>query len=233
MKLEYLGFNAKTGYHDRRLTRAESRFVGILWTDHEGEKNAIPSDLLAIRYVRNCSHADAKQYRKAHEQTHQNAINKWKRDVRHMHNHLLQFHSNIPILSKAGAGGGYWNAETETEAADFYESFRRRGLTGLVKASRGKQAALVDMVQQLSFEFEELADQTGFSGRMKPKAEVPTPIEVVDAFLERMLMNPEKFADGLRKIGKKYGSVLLPREQVTAMKEKADELQRLVASLNA
>lgn len=232
MKAEDYGFNLKTGYHDRRLTAAESRFTGILWTDHEGEKNAVPANILAIRYFTGADDATARAMLpgKGTDAVEKKTLEEWKRHIRRMQNHLLEDHDNIPVYSKPGHGGGYWL--DDGEAADrFYHGFRKRGLTGIIKATRGKQAALVDTVQQLSFEFEELVDQTGFTRHMRPRAEMPTPIEVVDAFLERMLANPEKFADGLRKIGEKYGSILLPKKQVLAMKAKAAELQQIVASL--
>lgn len=224
MKFEDIGIDPKTGYHSKVLTFAESKFVGTLWIDHVGQDKKISADDLAIRYALR----SAGEYVTRHMA---GALGFWKRQIRYMHNHLLRDHSNIPILSKAGHDGGYWIAENESETAEFYETFRKRGLTGLVKASRGKQAALVDMVQQISFEFEDLVDQAGFTGLVRRRAEMPTPIEVVDAFLEKMLHNPEKFADGLRKIGDKYGSVLLPRETVQTLKTKATEFQKLISNL--
>jgi hypothetical protein len=198
--------------HNKNLTAMESRFIGILWVDHEGEENAMPARDLAEAFLPEVSMGMA------------------LRDVRYMHNHILMEHRHIPLLSKAGKDGGYYIAVDEEEANRFYDSFRKRGLTGVVKASRGKQSAVVEMVEQLSFQFEELVDKTsGF--KFKSRVAAPTPVEVVDAFLERMLLNPEKFSDGLRKIGAKYGSILLPREQVQAMKMKAAELQALVAGL--
>lgn len=222
MKCEDLGIDVRTGRHNRVLTHAETKFLGIIWEKHQGKEFKISATDLAIAY------ADMMGARGCHQP---NVIEHWKREVRHLQNHLLTEHSQVPILSAAGDGGGYWIAESEGEAAAFYNTFRRRGMTGLVKASRGKQAALVDMVQQLSFEFDELEDKTGFKARIRPVTGMPTPIEVVDAFLGRMLGNPEKFADGLRKIGAKYGSILLPRDRVMAMKRKAAELQEMVANL--
>ncbi len=137
----------------------------------------------------------------------------------------------IPILSKAGNDGGYWIAGTEEEAAEFYETFRKRGMTGLVKASRGKQASMVKMVTQLSFEFEDLVDKTGYTHMIRPAAGMPMPAEVVDAFLEKMTRNPEKFADDLRKIGQKYGSILLPKEKVLEMKRATERLRQMVENL--
>jgi hypothetical protein len=230
MKLEDLGFDPRTGLHDKRLTAAESKFAGIMWTDHVGAENAISADSLAIQYHLGVVQ-DVEEFLTRHEKS---TLEEWKRDVRYLQNHLLTEHENIPIYSRSGSGGGYWVALSEDEGEAFYSRFRKRGMTGLVKAARGKKAVLVDMVKQLSFEFEELQDKTAFVPvlhREMRGQSFPAPVEVVDAFLERMLKDPEKFADGLRKIGKKYGGVLLPREQIAAMKAKASELQKLVAEL--
>ena len=154
-----------------------------------------------------------------------------KRDIRTLHNHMLERHDQVPILSSAGVGGGYWIAETEAEAVAFYDTFRKRGLTGLRKASRGRKAALIDMLQQLSFEFDELTDKTDYAGFVRRSVETPTPIDVVDAFLERMMGNPEKFSDGLRKIGQKYGSVLLPKDRMLEIKAKAAELAAMMEGI--
>jgi len=223
MKEEDLGIDVKTGRHVRTLTHAEEVFTGILWEEHVGQENAISADNLALEFAARLEGRHMAWESGWHEF--------WKRDVRRMHNHLLTMHSHIPILSKAGGGGGYWIAESEQEAEAFYDTFRKRGLTGLVKASRGKQAAMVDMVTQLSFEWEELVDRSGMTGPIRPKVPMPAPIEMVDAFLTRMTRNPEKFADGLRKIGEKFGGVLLPKEKVAALKIKAREFERLVAEL--
>lgn len=228
MKGDELGYDGKSGWHDRRLTAVESRFVGILWVDHVGEENLISADVLAITLYSGIKE-DVNAFLKRHTR---DTLEEWKREIRYLQNHLLQEHDKIPVYSKAGPNGGYWIAATEEEGHRFYDRFRKRGLTGLVKAARGKQAALVDMVQQLSFGFDELQDRTpGFAKTILTRVAAPTPIEVVDAFLDRMLKNPEKFTDGLRKIGDKYGGVLLPREQIAAMKAKTAELQQLVAGL--
>lgn len=235
MRLEDLGYDRSGGYHDKNLTRMESKFVGVLWTDCIGHSNRISADELAVRFEWALSGYEVEDeiapslviQNKTYKAPHFDQV---KRDVRRIHNHLLTRHDNIPILSKAGTSGGYWIAATEAEAVSFYDTFRKRGMTGLVKASRGRKAALVDMMQQLSFEFEELADKT-FTGQLQQRAGDSTPIEVVDAFLEKMTADPEKFADGLRKIGKKYGSVLLPKDQVRKLTTKTRELQELVGQM--
>ena len=238
MKLEDFGINPKTRIHDRNLTFMENRFLGILWIDHVGAENKISADALAVKFEYAMKGREIKPENLSivilgMQKNYPVMINRRKRDVRYLQNHLLFDHKNVPLLSKAGTGGGYWIAESKEETEEFFHGFRKRGLTGLVKASRGKKAAMVDMMQQLTFEFEDMVDLTGGRLTAKGKAgdDLPMAIEVVDSFLSRMLQDPERFSDGLKKIGQKYGSVLLPKAQVKAMQTKAAELQELVASL--
>jgi hypothetical protein len=242
MKLEDLGIDSKTGRHDKTLTYTENCFLGLLWIDHVGEDNKIGADELTImfRYALE-GRMIPKQYLPGVLEDYRWAARReldlLKRDVRRMHNHLLTQHDHTPILSKAGNGGGYWIADSEEEAEKFYDSFRQRGLTGLVKASRGKKAIMVEMMTQLSFEFEDLIDKSGIRPDVRgQRSDVgrdgpPAAIAVVDAFLERMLRNPEKYAADLRKIGAKFGSVLLPKKSVAAMQAKAQELQAILSEL--
>lgn len=233
MKFEDLGIDSKSRNHDKRLTTAESRFLGILFTDHVGEGYKISADELAVRFDFAMQGIEFDEKQASYiimSFKRQPWFDKKKRTVRHFHNHLLTMHENISILSKAGIGGGYWMADGKEEAAEFYNTFRRRGMTGLVKASRGKKAALVDMMEQVTFEFEDLAVNIGVLDKADISGD-PAAIAVVDSFLGRMLENPEKFSSGLKKLSKKYGSVLLDKAEVSAMKVKANELSRLVASL--
>jgi len=230
MKLEDLGINPETRRHDKCLTVSENRFLGILWTDHVGTENKITANELAVKF--DCAmrgfDVDPHAIKSLGKLTPW--LDKEKRVVRHMHNHLLTMHDNISILSKAGNGGGYWIAENKAEAIAFYDTFRKRGMTGLVKASRGKKASLIDMMEQVTFEFEDLAGDVGFSADTDIAGD-PAAIAVVDSFLGRMLDNPERFSAGLKKLSKKYGSILLDKTEVAAMKTKAAELSRLVEAL--
>ena len=238
MKLEDLGIDSKTGHHNKVLTHAENCFLGLLWIDHAGEDNKISADELAILFSAALEGriippdrmpAQLKSYR----QFARGSLDLLKRDVRRMQNHLLVQHENTPVLSKAGNGGGYWIADSEEEAEKFYDSFRSRGLTGLVKASRGKKAVMVEMMTQLSFEFEDLVDKSDFRLPTSDfrRSGASTAMAVVDAFLEKMLSNPEKYTEDLRKIGQKFGSILMPKEQVAAMQTKAQELQAILSEL--
>jgi len=233
MKLEDLGIEPGTGHHSSQLTRPENIFVGLLWVDHVGEENAIGADELSIRFKAGLNvwplDEDRLKVRlKSMQQSDygRRELAQWKRDVRWMHNHLLRQHDHIPVLSKAGPGGGYWIAESEAELDAFYNAFRQRGLTGLVKASRGKKAVLVDMVRQLSFDFA-LEDKTDLAP-VRPGAGVSMPVAVVDQFLERMLARPEEFAGDLRRLSDKFGHVLFSKYRHQAVRRKVRELAELL-----
>lgn len=237
MRLEDFGFDSKTGHHDGTLTHAENCFLGLLWIDHIGAENKIPADELAVKFYDAQDCRDDSEERifitlKGYRDFAPKKLDLLKRDVRRMHNHLLTQHENVPVLSKAGNGGGYWIADSEEEAEKFYDTFRQRGLTGLVKASRGKKAVMVEMMTQLSFEFEDLVDKTGYTWQPGDRGiGAPTAMAVVDAFLEKMLSNPERYSQDIRKLGRKFGSVLLPKEQVAEMQHKATELQAILTEL--
>jgi hypothetical protein len=209
-----------------------------LWIDHVGKDNKISAGELAIRFHRirggrTISENELSETLRGYRRYARRELDLLKRDVRRMQNHLLTQHENTPILSKAGNGGGYWIADNEEEAEKFYDSFRQRGLTGLVKASRGKKAVMVEMMTQLSFEFENLVDRSDVRGQMPEvrREGSPTAMAVVDAFLKKMLSNPERYSEDIRKLGRKFGSVLLPKEQVAAMQVKAQELQEILSGL--
>ncbi len=233
MNLENLGYNPDTGIHSIKLTPYESTFLGLLWVDHVGKENRISANALAtlLHYTLDGIRIDEDSFDdlvKEIAKKHSSTLGKWKRDLRHLHNHLLIRHPNIPLFSSAGYHNGYFIGATKAEADEFYDTFRMRGMTGLIKASRGKKAVLADMVKQLTFEFENMSGES--PGTPLP-GDQSVHIEVVDALLEKMTREPERFAGELRRLGKKFGSVLLPKDQVRAMMTKADELRKLMAEI--
>lgn len=242
MKASDFGYD-RDWIHDARLTREESIFLGILWLDHVGKENAVSAETLAIIFAQRRddiytaglgSQAERRELRRLTRimkstEGHRKQLDQWKRDVRRMHNHLLDEHDHVPVLSRAGFGGGYWIAENPGEHHAFYESFRKRALTGMRKASRGKKSVLAGMVTQLSFDFD-LEDKTEIQP-VRPGSDVSMPVQIVDQFLGRMLASPEKFSDDLQRISKKFGNVLFSKTQARAMKDKIRELNELAAGL--
>lgn len=230
IKAEDLGFD-KYGSHEKRLTPVESTFVGLLWVDHSGAANKISADDLASEFAFVLAGIRCSEYASSAE------LDLWKRRVRGLQNHIIWYHRDIPILSKAGTDGGYWIAETEEEAEAFYFTFRKRGMTGLVKASRGRQSAIVDAFEQLAFNFDDLVDKTSKTKDIPMvhtrRAGDGMAPEMVDALLAKMTRQPEIFADSLINLREKYfsGGVILDKSRLASMRQKAAELLAEVSGL--
>ncbi|MBW1711437.1 MAG: hypothetical protein JRJ73_16485 [Deltaproteobacteria bacterium] len=221
------------------LTTAETRFLGLLWVDHTGAANKISAENLAVMYTyalegHTLSLDEARETVIAMKriESPNRMLEQQKRIVRKMQSHLLMKHENTGVLSQAGIGGGYWIAENQEEIDKFFSSFRKRGMHGIVKASRASKTRFANIMQQLTFEFEDLVDKTGDVPAVIDSRS-PAPYVVVDALLEKMMKNPEQFSEELRKLGAKFGSVLLPKAQYAQIKSHTQRLQELIAEMEA
>jgi len=228
MKAEDFGINRKTGYHDRRLTGVESIFLGILWDDHVGEANAVSADVLAVRFHGDINGLEEPTNGWVHKVRHMlqyqpKELDRLKRRVRLMQNHLLDDHEGAVILSKAGPGGGYYIADADDEIDAFFGAFRKRGKTAFRKASRGNRQRFAKIMTQAVFEFDAV---DGTPGETASAA-----YETADALLERMTRDPERYANVLHRLGVKHGRVLLDKRVVEEMRAKARELSRMVEGL--
>ena len=221
MKAEDMGIDPHTGEHARAMTKAESAMMATLST-HQSKEVKISSEELAVEW------RERMGYLRPSYSEYQRRIEYWKRDVRAMVNHLVIDHDQ-PILSKAGCDGGYWIAANQTEVDMFYETFRRRAMTGLTKAARGKQAVLADMVKQLTFEFDELkAARPALAGKVRPQIHEPAPVVMVSTFLDKMTKEPEKYAMELKLLRDKFGKVLLPRDMFGEIQHLSQRLSGLL-----
>ncbi len=234
MKQSDLGID-KDKRHDPHLTTAENRFLGILWEDHFGDQNKISGNELAVRleYALSDKEApeDVRGLIRTLEKEYPKYLENLKRPVRTMHNHLLKHHNNIPLYSQAGYGGGYWIGADEREGMAFYNAFKRRAITGLEKATRGRKALMIEAMSQLTFEFEDLIDQSGIVEGMKDRLSHNASVAIVDATLDKMMQDPERFAPALRIMGEKFKSVLFPKSKAAALKAKVDEMRQIVEEI--
>ena len=221
MKAEDMGIDPHTGEHTRDFSKAETAMMGVL-ARHVSKHNKIAADDLAVEWREHMG------YLKVTYNEFQRRLDMWKRDVRSMVNHLVIDHDQ-PILSKAGSAGGYWIAKDQAEVDEFYETFRRRAMTGLTKAARGKQAVLADMVKQLTFEFEDMkAARPALAGKVRPQIHEPAPVVMVSSFLDKMTKDPERYANELKLLRDKFGKVLLPREMFGQIQELSQQLSGLL-----
>jgi len=196
------------GVHKPELTPLERDCLSVLEERGTGRKMAISAALLASN------------------------IEEEKRDLRHLINHLIITHG-LPIVCKAGTGGGYFLPASEVEVSEFYQTFHRRAMTGLVKASRGKRSAFVEIVTQLSLGFDEPGNQEVIEKlRLMPDEDaVPAWVQVVTKFLDRLSESPDKYAAEIRRIQSTYGDIFVPRERIRLLKEKTAEFQKLLKEI--
>ena len=233
MKAEDLGFNPEHTQHDPDLTDAEDTLLTILLKDHVGAERKIGATELALYF-----HEEMIGERVSHKNFELNQ-EAWKREVRYMVNHLVIDHDQ-PILSKAGNEGGYWIAENEAEVEEFYETFRRRAMTGLTKAARGRKAVLAKTINQLALEFDDLqAERPAYvrpfdvaQGREpgeRPHLDTgSTPLILVVSLIDKMTREPEKFARDIEILRRKFGKVFMPKVYFEEIRRTTARLQELV-----
>ena len=225
MRAEDFGLDPETGVHTRQFTEIEQHTMDILG-EHTGEDQSIPASDLALEFY------EARKERRVTHAEYQQGISQWKRDIRHMTNHLLIDHDQ-PICSKAGSHGGYWIAKTKEEMDQFYETMRKRGITGLIKASRGKRSVMADMVKQIAFEFEELkTDRRTQAIQLSPLALEPMPEIVVTEFLNKMTKEPEKYTEEIKRLRHRFGQVFMDPAVYGKLRMLSGELTRLLGKAN-
>ena len=213
MKAEDMGINLEPGSHSQAFTWYEATVMEIL-SEHMGAKNKISRRdftekfndmLLASGYDDQIS----------------------MRQAQKLIDHLIIDHHHQGILTKAGAKGGYWLSESREEAKEFFETFERRGKSAFLKATRGEKGVLVNLVEQLTFGFDEARSKSGRAW-IRPYHLESTPAAVVTAFLDRMTKEPDKYDAELKLLGEKHGKVLMPREHLMKIQQLSKELSGLL-----
>lgn len=224
MKSEDFGINPETGSHSRQHTDAETDLLDIL-SLHIGKEDRISANDLAVQF-----HEEQEGRRMTHAE-YQQGINQWKRGIRYLVNHLVIDHDE-PIMSKAGSRGGYYIAQNKDEVNEFYDTFRKRAMTGLIKASRGKRSIMAKMVKQIAFEFDELKSaRPARAAKIKPIAAEPAPVIVMAEFLDEITKHPEKYSDAIKLLRQKFAHVLMPKDMYAHLTALSAELSKLLRKI--
>ena len=128
---------------------------------------------------------------------------------------------------------GYYLAGDPEETERFKQTFRRRAMTGLVKASRGSKAAYVDMMYQYTLGFDDPETQRTIEHlRLLPEEDAaPAWVQLVTKLLDRISSNPQVYAAEIRRIQAAYGDIFVPREKVSMLKAKTAEFQKLLSEI--
>ena len=223
------------GKHDETLTEIERECLDALQSRGVGFKSAISAESLTITL--GLDYEDVGTKDEDGEMLDPALIEKkkidlGKRKTRTLINHLIITH-DIPIICKAGMNGGYFLAGNPTEVDEFYRTFHRRAMTGLLKASRGRKASFVSIMTQLSFGFEVEGDKEAIERlRLLPDGDqAPAWVQMVTKFLGRLADDPQKYADEIRQIQRTYGDIFVPRDKIEMLRTKTAEFQKLLSEI--
>lgn len=212
-----LGIN-DFGKHDAQLTSIEQNCLDKLQQRGYGKAAAISANDLA--WATGFGSHDAA------------ALEANKRELRHIINHLIITHG-LPIICQAGLGGGYYLASNPSEVEANYQAFHRRAMTSLLKASRGRKGAYVDMVSQLTLGFDDPEQQAALERlRLTPEADpVPAWVQLMTRFLDRLAADPEGNAEAIRRIQKEYGTIFVEKQTMKRLKEETAKFQTLLREI--
>lgn len=160
-----------------------------------------------------------------------------KRRVRTAVNRLIIVHG-VPIMCRAGTGGGYYLPATTADVEENHGAFHKRAMTGLIKASRGRKAAYADAMVQLTLGFESEAEayREMVTGTSAP-AEVGPPawVSVVSGLLQQVKGDPARYAAEIKRIQDEFGDIFVRRERLRESLRRrncvADEGGRMKASI--
>lgn len=212
-----LGIN-EFGKHDAQLTSIEQNCLDKFQQRGYGKAAAISANDLAWA-------AGFGSHEKA-------ALEANKRELRRLINHLIITHG-LPIICQSGDGGGYYLAGNPSEVEANYQAFHRRAMTGLLKASRGRKGAYVDMVSQLTLGFDDPEQQAALERlRLTPEADpVPAWVQLMTRFLDRLAADPEGNAEAIRRIQKEYGTIFVEKQTMKRLKEETAKFQTLLREI--
>ncbi len=208
-----LGIN-DAGEHSATLTTIEERCIDILQRQGQGRESAIPANTLAGWVFGGCDLEQA------------------KRNVRELTNHLINTHL-LPICSMPGNGGGYWLPGSPEEEAAVYEARRKRVMTGLMKMSRGRKAAYVDIIDQLTLCFDEPEGAQAIE-RMNLAPEndpMPAFVRLITRGLARIESDPQKYAAEIKALQRNFSGIFVPKTTVRQIEEKIREAEHLLRGI--
>jgi hypothetical protein len=203
------------GQHTMTLTVVEERCLDILQRQGQGRGSAIPAKVLA-RWIF-----------QAHD------LEQDMRNLRELINHLIFTHL-LPICSMPGNGGGYWLPESPDEEAAVYEARRKRALTGLLKMARGRKAAYVETLEQLTLWFDDPVGADVIERlRLAPEegSGMPAWMHLITKFLNKIDADPQRYAAEIRALQRTYGNIFVPRSTISQLRDKVREAEALLKEI--
>lgn len=115
-----------------------------------------------------------------------------QRRLRGIINHLILTHS-VPILSSTQRRvSGYYLCREKEEVHRFNRAFKRRAVTGLLKAASVNKSSLLEVANRLAFDY--------YRAHSHDTEKVPGMFNVVSRYLQHIRENPELYQKEIRQL---------------------------------
>lgn len=123
-----------------------------------------------------------------------------ERRLRGIINHLILTHS-IPILSSTQRRvSGYYLCRDKDEVHRFNRAFKKRAITGLLKAASVNSSSLLEVANRLALDY--------YRSHSTKSQKVPGMARVVSRYLEHIKKNPRLYQEEIGQLRKVFQGIL-------------------------
>ena len=115
-----------------------------------------------------------------------------QRHLRGIINHLILTHS-VPVLSSTQRRvSGYYLCREKEEVHRFNRAFKRRAVTGLLKAASVNRSSLLEVANRLAFDY--------YQAHSAESKKIPGMVNVVCRYLRHIKKNPKLYQKEIRQL---------------------------------
>ncbi len=121
-----------------------------------------------------------------------------QRRLRGVINHLILTHS-VPVLSSTQRSvSGYYLCRDNDEVHRFNRAFKRRAVTGLLKAASVNRSSLLEVANRLAFDY--------YQAHSAEK--IPGMVKVVSRYLQHIKENPKLYQKEIQQLRDDFQAIL-------------------------
>jgi hypothetical protein len=123
-----------------------------------------------------------------------------QRRLRGIINHLILTHA-VPILSSTQRKvSGYYICREKDEVRRFNRAFKRRAITGLLKAASVNRSSLLEVANRLAFDY--------YRVQTKKSEKIPGMTKVVNRYLQHIKANPKLYKREIQQLKEDFQRIL-------------------------
>jgi len=123
-----------------------------------------------------------------------------QRRLRGIINHLILTHA-VPILSSTQRSvSGYYLCREKNEVQRFNRAFKKRAITGLLKAASVNRSSLLEVANRLAFDY--------YRVQTKKSEKIPGMTKVVNRYLQHIKANPKLYQREIQQLKEDFQRIL-------------------------